>query len=106
MVIVLWAPLLFTSCQPGPYTGGDPSHQPTNHVQTQASSPEVTDACALVLIPHRGNTRADQEITRLQEEAKTHPASTNLIEKLGWMYVRKARESFDPGFYKLAEQCG
>ena len=29
-----------------------------------------------------------------------------MVEKLGWSFVEKARESFDPGFYKLAEQCG
>ena len=27
------------------------------------------------------------------------------LEQLGWAFVTKARESFDPGFYKLAEQC-
>ena len=27
------------------------------------------------------------------------------LEQLGWAFVAKARESFDPGFYKLAEQC-
>jgi tetratricopeptide (TPR) repeat protein len=27
------------------------------------------------------------------------------LERLGWAFVTKARVSFDPGFYKLAEQC-
>jgi Flp pilus assembly protein TadD len=27
------------------------------------------------------------------------------LERLGWLFVAKARQSFDPGFYKLAEQC-
>jgi tetratricopeptide (TPR) repeat protein len=27
------------------------------------------------------------------------------LEQLGWAYVQKARISYDPGFYKLAEQC-
>jgi tetratricopeptide (TPR) repeat protein len=27
------------------------------------------------------------------------------IERLGWLFVAKARQSFDPGFYTLAEQC-
>jgi tetratricopeptide (TPR) repeat protein len=26
-------------------------------------------------------------------------------ERLGWTFIAKARRSFDPGFYKLAEQC-
>ena len=27
------------------------------------------------------------------------------LEQLGWLYVAKARASYDPGFYKLAEHC-
>jgi tetratricopeptide (TPR) repeat protein len=27
------------------------------------------------------------------------------LERLGWAFVAKARASFDPGYYKLAEQC-
>jgi tetratricopeptide (TPR) repeat protein len=27
------------------------------------------------------------------------------LERLGWLFVAKARESFDPGYYKLSEAC-
>jgi tetratricopeptide (TPR) repeat protein len=27
------------------------------------------------------------------------------MKRLGWTFVRKARSSYDPGYYKLAEQC-
>src|SRR5207247_9745450 len=52
-----------------------------------------------------GNGRLDSEIRRLQERVR---AATNLnpgLERLGWLFVAKARESFDPGYYKLAEAC-
>ena len=36
-----------------------------------------------------------------REAAEPRP----FLEKLGWLYVAKARSSYDPGFYKLAEHC-
>src|SRR6266487_656641 len=63
------------------------------------------DPLALVLASHTGNGRLDSEIRRLQERVR---AATNLnpgLERLGWLFVAKARESFDPGYYKLAEAC-
>jgi len=63
------------------------------------------DPCALALTPHRGEERTDQEIIRLQEQARQAADSTAFLERLGWMFVSKARTSFDPGFYTLAEQC-
>lgn len=63
-----------------------------------------TDALAWVLAKHEGNSRTDQEIRRFQDLARAgrHDAS---LERLGWLFVAKARESFDPGYYKLAEAC-
>ena len=63
------------------------------------------DPCVLALAPHSGTNRLDLEIIRLQQEAAKSPQPQLLIERLGWLYVRQARVSFDPGFYKLAEQC-
>src|SRR5580765_4156059 len=63
------------------------------------------DPLALALVPHDGSSRADQEITRWQQQVRTSKNSESAIEALGWAYVAKARESFDAGFYKLAEQC-
>ncbi len=28
------------------------------------------------------------------------------LERLGWLFTAKARRSYDPGYWKLAEQCG
>lgn len=55
-----------------------------------------------------GNEKLDREIARLQHDIRDNARSfqkTAMIEKLGWSFVEKARENFDPGYYKLAEQC-
>jgi lipopolysaccharide biosynthesis regulator YciM len=63
------------------------------------------DPCALALLPHEGTDKEDMEIIRLQTKVRNASDSTAWLEQLGWAFVAKARGSFDPGFYKLAEQC-
>src|SRR5919109_1535805 len=69
--------------------------------------PAMAAPCELALAAHSGDGKIDREITRLQREIRSNSRpfqTTAMIEKLGWSFVEKARESFDPGFYKLAEQ--
>jgi tetratricopeptide (TPR) repeat protein len=72
--------------------------------------PAMAAPCQLALAAHsrKGEDgKVDREIVRLQQDLRSNSKSfqtTAMIEKLGWSYVEKARESFDPGFYKLAEQ--
>src|SRR5436309_1493912 len=63
------------------------------------------DPLALVLTPQSGDSSIDQEISRLQQQIRSGRNVQLWLEQLGWAFVAKARESFDPGFYKLAEQC-
>jgi tetratricopeptide (TPR) repeat protein len=63
------------------------------------------DPLALVLAPQTGDSRTDREISRLQQQIRSGRNLPRDLEQLGWAFVAKARESFDPGFYKLAEQC-
>ena len=63
------------------------------------------DSLRLVLTPQTGDTRTDREISRLQQQIRDGRNPRLCLEQLGWAFVTKARESFDPGFYKLAEQC-
>lgn len=58
-----------------------------------------------VLAPHDGNSRIDQQIRQWQGRLREQANSELALERLGWLFVAKARESFDAGFYKLAEQC-
>jgi len=61
--------------------------------------------CAAALAPHSGNDRLDREIIQLQQEARRAADVSRLMEQLGWRFVAKARLSYDPGYYKLAEAC-
>src|SRR6476469_10375155 len=61
--------------------------------------------CDLALVPPFGEERIDGEIRDLQARVRKGQNKLQWLEKLGWKYVSKARASFDPGYYKLAEQC-
>lgn len=65
----------------------------------------ANDPCALALAPHTGSEKIDQEIARLQQQARAASDPAAALNQLGWLFVAKARLSYDPGFYKLAEQC-
>ena len=59
----------------------------------------------LVLTPQTGESRTDKEISQLQQRIREGRNVELWLDRLGWAFVAKERESFDPGFYKLAEQC-
>jgi tetratricopeptide (TPR) repeat protein len=63
------------------------------------------DPVALMLAPQSGEGKLDKQIRQLQDQIRSNHNAATKIEQLGWLYVTKARESFDPGYYKLAEQC-
>jgi tetratricopeptide (TPR) repeat protein len=64
------------------------------------------ESCRFVLATLAGDKAIDREIAQ-QQAVVLGDASreTAAIERLGWLFVKKARLSFDAGFYKLAEQC-
>jgi tetratricopeptide (TPR) repeat protein len=62
-------------------------------------------SCAIALAPHQGNEEIDREIRRLQEEARSNSKHAASMKSLGWAFITKARLSYDPGYYKLGEQC-
>jgi hypothetical protein len=63
------------------------------------------DPCALAMVPHEGTDKQDLEIIRLQTKVRSASDPTAWLEQLGWAFVAKACSSFDPGYYKLAQQC-
>lgn len=63
------------------------------------------DPLTLVLVPQAGDDKADLEIRHIQEQVQQGRNRNLALEQLGWAFVSKARESFDAGYYKLAEQC-
>jgi tetratricopeptide (TPR) repeat protein len=62
-------------------------------------------AASIALVPQKGDERIDSEIRTLQKEAQSKQQAPAVMKRLGWAFVRKARLSYDPGYYKLAEQC-
>jgi tetratricopeptide (TPR) repeat protein len=65
----------------------------------------LIDPLTIALAPQTGDNRSDREISRLQQGIREGRDIELTLEQLGWAFVTKARESFDAGFYKLAEQC-
>ncbi|HXJ61710.1 MAG TPA: tetratricopeptide repeat protein [Verrucomicrobiae bacterium] len=63
------------------------------------------DPLTLVLMPPAGETRLDAEIREQQGRLGAGAISEDALERLGWLFVAKARSSFDAGYYRLAEQC-
>jgi tetratricopeptide (TPR) repeat protein len=57
------------------------------------------------LTPTTGYQPIDAEITRVRKQILSSSAPRPAIEQLGWLLVKKARTTFDNGYYKLAEQC-
>jgi tetratricopeptide (TPR) repeat protein len=77
----------------------------TEAKKTAAPALGFIDPLALALTPQTGDSRTDREICRFQQQVRDGRNPELGLEQLGWAFVAKARESFDAGFYKLAEQC-
>jgi len=81
------------------------SESKTEAKETAVIAAVIDDPLALVLTPQTGDSPTDKEISQLQQQIRSGRNLQLGLEQLGWAFVAKARESFDPGFYKLAEQC-
>ncbi|HEU5245998.1 MAG TPA: tetratricopeptide repeat protein [Candidatus Udaeobacter sp.] len=81
-----------------------PSHN-SEAKKASASVSTFDDPLALVLTPQTDQSRTDREISQLQQRIREGRDVELWLERLAWAFVAKARETFDPGFYKLAEQC-
>src|SRR5688572_21958814 len=57
----------------------------------------------IALAPHSGDSKIDRQIVKAQEAVRASSNAAPQLERLGWLYVSKARGSHDPGYYKLAE---
>jgi len=59
----------------------------------------------LILVPHRGDAPSDRIIREAQAKVEAGLVPSAALERLGWAYVAKSRESFDAGYLLLAEAC-
>ncbi len=77
-------------------------------VSSAIKAPDLScEACKMILLDPglTGTNGLDGEIARVQTRVKSGLNSGAQIERLGWLFVEKARVSSDPGYYKLAQQC-
>ncbi|AMY08461.1 tetratricopeptide repeat protein [Luteitalea pratensis] len=63
----------------------------------------TTDACAAALAPGSGRSDRDRAITQAQQQAGARGATRDAFERLGYLYVARARVANDPGDYTLAD---
>src|ERR1041384_871743 len=62
--------------------------------QAQATGKPLVEPCELALAPISGETRLDKEIHRLQSLIPKGGANSPAnLERLGWSFVQKARET-------------
>jgi len=95
---------LLSGCEPRPASGG----ATTGASATAASAPTPDRAAvarALALAKVEGSAPVDQEIRALQQSVARMPQKTDFWIALGQKWVRKARETTDPGFYRSARAC-
>src|SRR5262245_18576392 len=73
--------------------------RPKNKSEADQTTAAVVfdDPLALLLTPQTGDRRIDKEIFRLQQQIRDRRNLQLGLEQLGWAFVTKARESFDPG---------
>jgi tetratricopeptide (TPR) repeat protein len=96
-----------SGCRPGASLAKTPPVRASRETAAAAGNADASlpGPCEVILAPHTGASRLDGEISRLQTRLRTETNTFHYVENLGWLFVAKARESFDPGYYKLAEQC-
>ena len=70
-----------------------------------AKAPERDAAHTLALTPATGGDPADREIDLLQRRADKVPGKADVWVQLGRAWVKKARQSSDPGYYLSAGAC-
>jgi tetratricopeptide (TPR) repeat protein len=68
-----------------------------------AAPPPVADACTAALAPGGAATEIDRSIAKAQQDARGAQSGAAL-ERLGYLYVSRARVTNDPGDYTLAER--
>jgi tetratricopeptide (TPR) repeat protein len=100
--ISVLAVLLPTTCLLVFFFSQESKNEPNKAPATAAT---FDNPLGLVLTPQPGESRTDGEISQLQQRIREGRNVELWLDRLGWAFVAKARESFDPGFYKLAEQC-
>jgi tetratricopeptide (TPR) repeat protein len=98
--------MMLAGCHQSRQQGSRSADSPKDSIKTVAPQRRASpDYLSMILVPQQGTGRTDLEIIKLQKKIAAEKNSGPWIERLGWMFIVKARESFDPGYYTLAEAC-
>jgi tetratricopeptide (TPR) repeat protein len=71
--------------------------------QPSAAAAAPPDACSVALAAGTEQTDRDRDIAQAQRASREAQHAREALERLGYLYVARARVSNDPGDYKLAE---
>jgi tetratricopeptide (TPR) repeat protein len=96
------------ACQNAPPPAGSSPAAATASASASASgesSSPLSLARRLALAKPPGTSAIDRELARLQPLVEKQPGQSEPWVQLGRVWVRKAREASDPGFYLNAKAC-
>ena len=65
---------------------------------------ESLHPCSIALAPHSGAAPIEARIRQAQAKARESAHPVAALERVGWLFVSKARTAGDPGYLKLAEE--
>ncbi|MEO7330509.1 MAG: tetratricopeptide repeat protein, partial [Minicystis sp.] len=96
---------LLAGCEARPAAGSASTTSAASASAAQAVPDRAAAARALALARNEGSAPVDQEIRALQQSVGRMPQKTDFWIVLGQKWVRKARETTDPGYYLNARAC-
>ena len=70
-----------------------------------AAAAVIADDCAAALAPGVERSDRDRAIAQAQQQARARGATRDALERLGYLYVARARVSNDAGDYTLADKA-
>lgn len=73
--------------------------------QARDAADAPPSAQALVLAGWSGEDALDERIRKQQQRVRESQLPAEELERLGWLFVARARELNDPGSYNMALQC-
>jgi len=78
---------------------------PTSSSGVAAPESRIDAARRLALAPTKENGAADRRIAALVKLTAAHPGRAEIFAELGRAWIRKARETSDPGYFLNADAC-
>jgi tetratricopeptide (TPR) repeat protein len=105
LALVVTTSLLAACNTPSPAPAASPEKTEAKAPAASAPQAKLSTSRALAMAKLRGDAGVDRIVTDLQRSADRNPAKVDFWILLGRAWVRKARESSDPGFYVNANAC-